>query len=214
MSNMEIQRWIPALRASNNSVYESIVSVQEQDAFLDCFGNLDLYNALIDKKIDYSSVEPFSEGTSYSLDDLVEHNLVVYKSKVNTNTSLLHVEADWEEAPVFENQAKYEECWNNAGMATWLANVIWKASIAFQTYQVSGKGPVKHFEDSGERTVDSKEYYTLVKSIETNVRASRRIMLNYINKYGSDFGITDTSCDENATGYIGDLDDSRVAFYD
>lgn len=195
---------IPAARTSNLSILDRDGVSVEIDEFTSVL-NLDFYELLKTKAIDWSAVKPFQEGRTYSLGNLVEHEFIVYESLANSNTSMIVDTTKWKEAKKFDTEI-YNSLWD-AGMSTWLANSIWKSVVEFQTYQMGGKGAVKHFDDSGERTVNERELYSLKRTIEASIARGKRIMMAFIsaNKTALEY----SSVDQNA---VIEEDNSRVGF--
>ena len=173
----EILKWTPALRTLNRDIWCQSIEVVENDLFLDCLG-YDFRDILIENRNDFSGVKLYSDAETYALNDLVESDSIVYKSlKANNNKFLSNT--DWWEKADFFCEEIYNKLWHG-GMARWICMSIYNHNLTYTTYHSGGKGLIKHFEDSGQRTVDSKEFYTYKRQVEGDIRMAHRVMMNFI----------------------------------
>lgn len=157
------------------------------------------------KAIDWSNVKSFQEGRVYAIGDLVEHEFIVYESLSNSNSAMIVDSTKWKESKKFDGDI-YNSLWD-AGMSTWLANSIWSSVLEFQTYQMGGKGAVKHFDDSGERTVNEREFYSLKRTIDASIARGKRIMLAFISANKTALQYSDET--QNA---VIEEDNNRIGF--
>lgn len=195
---------VPMSRTANLSILTRDSTTVEIDLFTSVL-SLEFYELVKSKATDWSTVHPFQEGKTYTLDDLVEHEFVVYKSLANSNTAMLIDSTKWAEAKPFE-EAIFNSLWES-GMASWLANSIWASVFTFQVYQMGGKGLVKHFDDSGERTTNEREFYTAKREVEASIARGKRVMMAFISANKTALGYSDT--DQNN---VVDEENCRIGF--
>lgn len=180
MTSSEILRWIPALRSINRDLFCNQILPTEMKLFGECVG-YDFRDAMLADAIDYSSVEEYQESKVYDLDELVYFDGLIYKSLVALNYSVNFVDdTKWETVSTFANP-NFNDLWV-CGMAKWIGMSIYKDVVPFITYQASGKGVVKQFEDSGQRTIETREYYTYIKSIESQILDAKKSMMFFYRK--------------------------------
>lgn len=204
MTASDILRVIPAARSANLSILNRDSTSVEIDEFSSVL-NSDFYELLKTKAIDWSNVKSFQEGRVYAIGDLVEHEFIVYESLSNSNSAMIVDSTKWKESKKFDGDI-YNSLWD-AGMSTWLANSIWSSVLEFQTYQMGGKGAVKHFDDSGERTVNEREFYSLKRTIDASIARGKRIMLAFISANKTALQYSDET--QNA---VIEEDNNRIGF--
>lgn len=190
----EILKWTPALRTLNRDIWCQSIEVVENDLFLDCLG-YDFRDILIENRNDFSGVKLYSDAETYALNDLVESDSIVYKSlKANNNKFLSNT--DWWEKADFFCEEIYNKLWHG-GMARWICMSIYNHNLTYTTYHSGGKGLIKHFEDSGQRTVDSKEFYTYKRQVEGDIRMAHRVMMNFISLNAEELGYETDECEDD-----------------
>jgi hypothetical protein len=203
----EVLKWSPALVTINRDLWCNSIEVIERDLFTDCL-NLDFRDLLISKRINYSNVSQYSDANVYHEDNLVENAGIIYKSLVNYNECLLTDQDKWVKADYFDG-AIYNNLWN-VGMARWICLKVYSENLTYTTYHSGGKGLIKHFEDSGQRTVDTKEFYAYKRQIESDIKMAHRVMMAFISKNKEALGYID----ENDCGEEGcfEQDSDRIAW--
>jgi hypothetical protein len=202
----EVLKWSPSLVTVNRDLWCNSIEVIERDLFSDCL-NLEFRDLLIDDRIDYSAVELYSDADTYGLNSLVENSGIIYKSLVANNNFLLTDVTKWQKAKYFESD-KYNLLWN-VGMARWIALKVYSENLTYTTFHSGGKGLIKHFEDSGQRTVDQKEFFTYKRQIESDVNMAHRVMMAHIKKNAIDLGWVEPTCGEDGCF---DQDSDRIAW--
>lgn len=202
----EVLKWSPSLVTVNRDLWCNSIEVIERDLFSDCL-NLDFRDLLINDRVDYSAVSLYSDADIYGLDALVENSGIIYKSLVADNNFLLTDVTKWQRANYFETE-KYNLLWN-VGMARWIALKVYSENLTYTTFHSGGKGLIKHFEDSGQRTVDQKEFFTYKRQIESDVNMAHRVMMAHIKKNAVDLGWAEPTCGEDGCF---DQDSDRIAW--
>lgn len=202
----EVLKWSPALKTINRDIWCNSIEVIEQDLFMDCLG-LDFRDLLIADKVDYSGVATYSDANIYEEDDLVENETLIYKSLIDLNECPLTDTDAWEVVKYFTTPI-YNTLWN-IGMAKWICMSIYSQNLTYTTYHSGGKGIIKHFEDSGQRTVNEKEFYTYKRQVESDIKMAHRVMMRYVDKHSTELGIEENDCED---GSCLDQDSDRVAW--
>lgn len=193
------------LGSANRELLQTQVSDIEVDLFRECF-TLEFREQLITASTDVYGIPEYSETATYALGDKVYFRFKVYESLANANTAQLADVSKWKEPLFFGDNEKENKLWYG-GMSRWIAYSVYKAAAPYIAYPASGKGIMTHFEDSGERTVDPKQFYTLVRSIDNNISIAKRNMLFYYNTL---FLSADSNCNtKDDDGYEAN---DRIAF--
>jgi hypothetical protein len=201
----EVLKWSPALVTVNRDLWCNSIEVIERELFSDCL-TLDFRDLLIADRADFSSVKLYSDAEVYCDDDLVESAGVVYQSlKPNNDKSLLDLKY-WKVKSYF-NTEKYNTLWS-VGMARWIALKVYSENLAYTTFHSGGKGLIKHFEDSGQRTVNEKEFYAYKRQVESDIAMAYRVMMSYIKK-NTDLGWEEPTCGDDGCF---DQDSDRIAW--
>lgn len=193
-TEQEILKWTPALRTLNRDIWCQSIEVVENDLFLDCLG-LDFRDILISHRNDFSDVKLYSDAEIYDLDDLVESDSIIYKSLQANNDKFLSNTDWWVKADFFDDEI-FNKLWHG-GMARWICMSIYNHNLTYTTYHSGGKGLIKHFEDSGQRTVDSKEFYTYKRQVEGDIRMAHRVMMNFITLNATALGYETDDCEDD-----------------
>jgi hypothetical protein len=123
------------------------------------------------------------------------------------NDKILTDVKHWEKVSYFKSD-KYNLLWN-IGMARWIAMKVYSENLPYTTFHSGGKGLIKHFEDSGQRTVNEKEFYTYKRQIDGDVKMSRMVMMAHIKKNAEELGWVEPTCGDD--GCI-DQDSDRIAW--
>lgn len=195
LSVLEAIKWTPALNTINRDLLCNSIEVVERNLFLDCL-SLEFRDLLIESKNDFSNVQMYSDANTYAQNDLVEINNIVYKSKTDNNTNPISDNAHWELMPAFNDELK-ERLWN-VGMAKWIAMSVYSENLAYITYHAGGKGIVKHFEDSGQRTIEHREFYSYKRQVDGDIKMAHRVMMDFIKRNAEALGFEQKNCeDEN-----------------
>ena len=161
----------------------------------------------MENREDYSDVELYSDADTYGLNALVENSGIIYKSLVADNDFSFSDVTKWEKAKYLTDD-KYKLLWN-VGMARWIAMKVYSENLTYTTFHSGGKGLIKHFEDSGQRTVNEKEFYTYKRQIDNDVKMAHRVMMAYIKKNADALGWVEPTCGEDGCT---DQDSDRVAW--
>lgn len=198
-------KWVPALQSFDLDLFCAEIYPSEENLFGDCI-SFEFRDAMITDAVDFSQCKQWSEDKVYALDEIVEFDGYHYKSKIALNGDIIGVNASWERAKYFAN-TNYNELWEK-GMARWISLTVLKAVMPFNTYKIAAKGTTKIFEDSGERTVDTKEYYVIIRSLENQINQAKFAMMRFYKKTYQSLTV---GCGENETECADDYD-GRVAF--
>lgn len=190
----EVLKWSPALVTVNRDLWCNSIEVIERDLFSDCL-DLDFRQLMIDNRIDYSGVSLYSDADTYQMGSLVENAGIVYKSLVADNDFALSDVTKWEKAKYFTAE-KYNMLWN-IGMARWIALKVYSENLTYTTFHSGGKGLIKHFEDSGQRTVDQREFFTYKRQIDSDVNMAHKVMMAYIKKNATELGWVEPTCGDD-----------------
>jgi hypothetical protein len=202
---MELTKATAAWDSVNKDVLLSSAKVIEMTIFAECFGE-EFRERLMDDIIEYS-YKKYSDADVYSEGDIVEHNFVLYRSLKEENDCFVTFVDDWEKVPKFEKEI-YNQLWSS-GMESWISNTILSTNLGALTYPISGKGVTKQFEDSGQRTVDVREFYTVKKDIENVAKMSHRIMVSFVDKHRKELGFAESNCGETGCETI---ENDRIAW--
>jgi hypothetical protein len=205
-TEQEILKWTPALRTINRDLWCNSIEVVERNLFLDCL-TLDFKDLLESHRIDFTSVGLWSDANIYSNGQMVENDSIIYVSVADNNDKFLSNSDYWQRADFFDEEI-YNNLWR-IGMAKWICMSIYSETLAYTTYQSGGKGLIKHFEDSGQRTVDVKEFYTYKRQVEGDIKMAHRVMMNFINTYKVELGYETDECESDACR---DSDSDRIAW--
>lgn len=205
MTPTEAAKWVPALQSFDLDLFCAEIYPSEESLFGDCI-SFESRDAMILNAVDFSQCKQWSEDKVYALNEIVEFNGYHYKSKIASNSDIVGVNASWEIAKYFVD-TNYNELWEK-GMARWIALTVLKAVMPFNTYKIAAKGTTKIFEDSGERTVDTKEYYVIIRSLENQINQAKFAMMRF---YKKTYQTSVVGCGENETECADDYD-GRVAF--
>lgn len=193
-TEQEILKWTPALRTLNRDIWCQSIEVVENDLFLDCLGH-DFRDRLINERNDFTCVKLYSDANIYQRGDLVESDSIIYMSLKNNNDKFLSDSDYWQLADYFGSDI-FNSLWKT-GMARWICMSIYNHNLTYTTYHSGGKGLIKHFEDSGQRTVDSKEFYTYKRQVEGDIRMAHRVMMNFISVNAVALGYETDECDDD-----------------
>lgn len=187
LTTNEILRINPTFRDTDMANYCSNITHIEYDCFATCFG-LDLRTQMIADRVIYDNLENFQEGSQYEEDDYVIFMNTIYVSKENNNQDNLS-SSKWEVGKYFNN-VKYNDLWE-VGLAKYLSTKVIIEALPLITYQISGKGAGKIYEDSGFRTVDKPEYYMILKSMEHTANLSLKAAKRF---YDINFVVVNDAC--------------------
>lgn len=202
----EVLKWSPALVTVNRDLWCNSIEVIERELFSDCL-NLDFRDLLIADRNDFSSVELYSDAQVYCDRALVENSGIIYQSLKPNNDKLLTDTKWWKTVSYFKSD-KYNVLWG-LGMARWISLKVYSENLVYTTFHSGGKGLIKHFEDSGQRTVDQKEFYSYKRQIESDVAMAHRVMMSHIKKNAVELGWEEPTCGDD--GCL-DQDSDRIAW--
>ncbi len=190
----EVLKWSPALVTVNRDLWCNSIEVIERDLFSDCL-DLDFRQLMINDRNDFSKVGIYSDAEVYCDKDLVENSGIIYQSlKPNNDKSLL--DTKWWKLVSYFKTDKYNILWG-LGMARWIALKVYSENLTYTTFHSGGKGLIKHFEDSGQRTVDQREFFTYKRQIDSDVSMAHKVMMAYIKKNATDLGWTEPTCGDD-----------------
>lgn len=148
-----------------------------------CIG-LDLWNAMIDAKVDYSDVQPYASGTSYSIGDVVSYNGIYRKATEVTES--LPSSSSWDDAPIFEGDCaeKYNELFCTF-LAPYFAHHVLSIRLPYIWTQIKDIG-VFSVDQSGQKSVDSKAYDRVMAAILRDKEIAFNNLDFYLNDDESD----------------------------
>lgn len=202
----EVLKWSPALVTVNRDLWCNSIEVIERELFSDCL-NLDFRDLLIADRNDFSTVELYSDAQVYCDRAMVENSGTIYQSLKPSNDKLLTDTKWWKTVSYFKSD-KYNVLWG-LGMARWIALKVYSENLVYTTFHSGGKGLIKHFEDSGQRTVDQKEFYSYKRQIESDVAMAHRVMMVHVKKNATDLGWVEPTCGDD--GCL-EQDSDRIAW--
>jgi hypothetical protein len=190
----EVLKWSPALVTVNRDLWCNSIEVIERDLFSDCL-DLDFRQLMISDRNDFSTVVIYSDAEVYCDKDLVENSGIIYQSlKPNNDKNLL--DTKWWKTVSYFKSDKYNVLWG-LGMARWIALKVYSENLTYTTFHSGGKGLIKHFEDSGQRTVDQREFFTYKRQIDSDVSMAHKVMMAYIKKNATDLGWIEPTCGDD-----------------
>lgn len=129
-----------------------------------CIG-MDLWNAMVAAKADYSASPAYASGTTYNLNDTVKFQGLVYQVIVASTTALPTVVTDWSLAPKFTGDcaATYEDFFC-LFLAPYLAKKILHIRLPYIRTKITDLGTL-NYGDSRQETADKKDFVSLQNAI-------------------------------------------------
>lgn len=129
-----------------------------------CFG-LELWEAMIAAKVDYSAILEYIPGSSNAADVVVLYNGIYRKAKVLT-TKDPSFESDWDNAPVFEGGCAdaYDEFYCKY-LGPFIANTILVSRLPFIRSQITQAGVINQRSDKYNRSSD-REFDTVIAATQ------------------------------------------------
>jgi hypothetical protein len=184
---------------------ERAKQVIEESYINELFGS-DFYDILKADVNDWTQVNEYVSGTSYSLNDIVFWKGLIKKSKVNTNTHepTRFESSYWKDANKFDSE-KLTELWDKY-LCRILANKVIISVATIDTIRMDAKGMVISTDDNSNMTAaDPASMSMALKAIINFNDTAQAEMIRYIkSEYKKYQANSSTGYDYSTVSFIGE----------